>query len=142
MIKHRINRKLFIIIIMLVIFGLFMVYSASNVVALYRYNDKAYFLKRQLIFAIIGIAIMILFIHIDIRKIYKATTYIYIAALIMLILVLIPLTSSISTGLAFGFIVYPICKLVVGNYRDVSKVMYVLSFLFLIQLICESIIGQ
>lgn len=59
-----------------------------------------------------------------------------------LILVLIPLTSSISTGLAFGFIVYPICKLVVGNYRDVSKVMYVLSFLFLIQLICESIIGQ
>ena len=59
-----------------------------------------------------------------------------------LILVLIPLTSSISTGLAFGFIVYPICKLVVGNYKDVSKVMYVLSFLFLIQLICESIIGQ
>lgn len=33
---------------------------------------------------------MILFIHIDIRKIYKATTYIYVAALIMLILVLIP----------------------------------------------------
>lgn len=71
MIKHRINRKLFIIIIMLVIFGLFMVYSASNVVALYRYDDKAYFLKRQLIFAIIGIAIMILFIHIDIRKYIK-----------------------------------------------------------------------
>src|SRR5699024_6775307 len=55
-----------------------------------------------------------------------------------LILVLIPLTSSISTGLAFGFIVYPICKLVVGNYRDVSKVMYALSLLFLIQLVCES----
>ena len=37
-----------------------MVYSASNVVASYKYDDKAYFLKRQLIFAIIGFFCMIL----------------------------------------------------------------------------------
>src|SRR5699024_12774589 len=54
-----------------------------------------------------------------------------------LILVLIPLTSSISTGLAFGFIVYPICILVVGNFRDVSIVLYVLRLFFLILLFID-----
>ena len=66
MIKHRINIKLLIVIISLVVFGLFMVYSASNVVAMYRYSDKAYFLKRQLIFAAIGVALMIVIININI----------------------------------------------------------------------------
>ena len=55
-----------------------MVYSASNVVASYKYDDKAYFLKRQLIFAIIGFFCMILMIHIDIKKIYKYTIWIYL----------------------------------------------------------------
>ena len=59
---HKINYKLLTVVILLVIFGLFMVYSASNIVALYRFNDKAYFLKRQLIFAIIGIALMFIII--------------------------------------------------------------------------------
>ena len=148
MIKHRINRKLFIIIIMLVIFGLFMVYSASNVVALYRYDDKAYFLKRQLIFAIIGIAIMILFIHIDIRKIYKATTYIYVAALIMLILVLIPGIGVVRGGarswIGFGsFSIQPaefmklaiillIAKYLSNHHKDLKKPIEFIKMLILI----------
>lgn len=148
MIKHRINRKLFIIIIMLVIFGLFMVYSASNVVALYRYDDKAYFLKRQLVFAIIGIAIMILFIHIDIRKIYKATTYIYIAALIMLILVLIPGIGVVRGGarswIGFGsFSIQPaefmklaiillIAKYLSNHHKDLKKPIEFIKMLILI----------
>lgn len=148
MIKHRINRKLFIIIIMLVIFGLFMVYSASNVVALYRYDDKAYFLKRQLIFAIIGIAIMILFIHIDIKKIYKATTYIYIAALIMLILVLIPGIGVVRGGarswIGFGsFSIQPaefmklaiillIAKYLSNHHKDLKKPIEFIKMLILI----------
>lgn len=98
MVKHSIDKKLFIAIIALVIFGLMMVYSASNVVAMYKYNDAAYFLKRQLIFAIIGIAIMILFMHIDLQKIYKATTIIYIIALVLLILVLIPGIGKVRGG--------------------------------------------
>lgn len=32
-----------------------MVYSASNVVALYKYDDSYYFIKRQFIFAALGI---------------------------------------------------------------------------------------
>lgn len=90
MIKHHLDFKLLIVIIMLVIFGLLMVYSASNVVALYKYNDKTYFFKRQLIFAVIGIGVMIFIINLDLAKIYKATNIIFIIAFIMLVLVLIP----------------------------------------------------
>ena len=137
MVKKHINKKLFITIIALVLFGLLMVYSASNVVALYKYNDKAYFLKRQLIFAIIGIAIMIVIINIDLRKIYKATTFIYVIALIMLILVLIPGIGIIRGGarswIGIGsFSIQPsefmklaiillIAKYLSNNYKDLKK---------------------
>ncbi len=98
MIKHSIDKKLFISIIIVVIFGLLMVYSASNVVAMYKYNDAAYFLKRQLIFSLIGIAVMVLFIHIDLKKIYKFTTVIYLVALVLLIIVLIPGIGKVRGG--------------------------------------------
>lgn len=87
---HKINYKLLYVVLILVIFGLLMVYSASNVVALYKFNDKTYFLKRQLIFAIIGIALMFIIININLEILYKYTIYIYIIGLILLILVLIP----------------------------------------------------
>ena len=75
-----------------------MVYSASNVVASYKYDDKAYFLKRQLIFAIIGFFCMILMIHIDIKKIYKYTIWIYLTSRVLLILVLIPGIGQVRGG--------------------------------------------
>ena len=41
------------ITLLLTAFGVYMVYSASRVWALAKYNDSFYFLKRQLIFALI-----------------------------------------------------------------------------------------
>ena len=87
---HKINYKLLYVVLILVIFGLIMVYSASNVVALYKFNDKTYFLKRQLIFAVIGVSLMFIIININLELLYKYTIYIYIVGLILLILVLIP----------------------------------------------------
>lgn len=89
--KHqRIDKSLLIISILLVCFGLLMVYSASNVVALYKYNDSFYFLKRQVIFSIIGLSLMILVMNINIEKILKFTNLYFIISIILLILVLIP----------------------------------------------------
>ncbi|MCH6267236.1 NCS2 family permease [Neobacillus citreus] len=45
-----------------------------------------------------------------------------------------PLTSSISTGIALGFISYPLLKLVKGKGRDVHPLVYVFAVLFFIQL--------
>lgn len=52
-----------------------------------------------------------------------------------LIVVMIPLTSSIVDGLAFGFIAYPIMKAATGEFFKIKKVMYVISFLFLLTMI-------
>ena len=96
--KHKIDYSILIVVSILIIFGLLMVYSASNVVASYKYDDKAYFLKRQLIFAIIGFFCMILMIHVDIKKIYKYTIWIYLTSLVLLILVLIPGIGQVRGG--------------------------------------------
>lgn len=52
-----------------------------------------------------------------------------------LIILIMPLTSSISTGIAFGFIAYPILKLVKGEAKKVHPLLYIFAVLFAIQLI-------
>ena len=88
--KLKIDKPLFIVTLILVVFGLFMVYSASNVVAVYKYDDSFYFLKRQLLFLVIGFILMYFVSKIDLDKIKKYTSYIFYFVLGLLILVLIP----------------------------------------------------
>ncbi|MER2000686.1 MAG: NCS2 family permease [Lysinibacillus sp.] len=52
-----------------------------------------------------------------------------------LVILMMPLTSSISTGIAVGFITYPLLKLVKGRLKDVHPLMYVFAVLFIIQLV-------
>lgn len=82
--------SIIVVTLILILFGLFMVYSASNVVATYKYNDSYYFLKRQLIFSILGIIVMFIFMKININKIIKSSNILFIVSLVLLVLVLIP----------------------------------------------------
>lgn len=77
-------------VIVLTIIGVYEVYSSSNVWALYKENDQFYYFKRQLIFAIIGFAMMFIAIKIDINKIFEFAKIILYIGLVLLILVLIP----------------------------------------------------
>lgn len=52
-----------------------------------------------------------------------------------LVVLTMPLTGSISTGIAFGFIAYPLLKLVSGKGKQVHPLIYIFGFLFLIQLV-------
>lgn len=45
-----------------------------------------------------------------------------------------PLTSSIATGIALGFISYPLLKIFKGKWREVHPLVYVFAVLFFIQL--------
>ncbi|GLX67298.1 NCS2 family permease [Paenibacillus glycanilyticus] len=51
-----------------------------------------------------------------------------------LIVVLMPLTYSIATGIGIGFIVYPILKVIRGKAKDVHPIFYVFAVLFFIQI--------
>ena len=52
-----------------------------------------------------------------------------------LVILSMPLTSSISTGIALGFISYPLLKLAKGKAREVHPLLYVFAVLFFIQLV-------
>jgi adenine/guanine/hypoxanthine permease len=51
-----------------------------------------------------------------------------------LVILSMPLTSSISTGIALGFISYPILKVVKGKWREVHPLLYIFAVLFFYQL--------
>lgn len=58
-----------------------------------------------------------------------------IAVPAFLTMVLMPLTYSIATGIAVGFILYPLCQIVVGNWKKVHPIMYILAVLFILRFI-------
>ncbi|WP_252503996.1 NCS2 family permease [Sporosarcina sp. Marseille-Q4943] len=51
-----------------------------------------------------------------------------------LIILSMPLTSSIATGIALGFISYPILKVVMGKWREIHPLLYLFAILFFYQL--------
>ena len=55
-----------------------------------------------------------------------------------LTIIMMPLTSSIANGFAFGFISYTVMKLCAGQYKKVSWIMYLVSIAFLINLALRS----
>jgi AGZA family xanthine/uracil permease-like MFS transporter len=52
-----------------------------------------------------------------------------------LVILSMPLTSSIATGISLGFITYPIMKVLKGKWKEVHPLIYVFAVLFVIQLI-------
>jgi len=52
-----------------------------------------------------------------------------------LIIIGVPMTYSVSDGLALGFIAYPIIKLFSGQGRDVSWLMYLMAFVLIMYFI-------
>jgi len=53
----------------------------------------------------------------------------------VLTLILMPLTFSISTGMAFGFISWGVIKLLIGKHREINWVMYVVIALSVLSLV-------
>lgn len=51
------------------------------------------------------------------------------------IILTMPLTSSISTGIAIGFITYPLMKLFSGKGKSVHPLIYIFGVIFMVQLI-------
>ncbi len=78
-----------IVVCTLAVFGTFMVFSAGYAYADARYDDGAYFIKRQIIWVILGFIAMILASKLPPRFYEGITPILYIITIILLILVLI-----------------------------------------------------
>lgn len=83
-------RLLTFTIILIEILGLVSVSSASLIWAAYKFNDSAYFFKRQFIFSIIGFFVMYFTSKVNLEKFRSYNKVLYIFTLLSLIFVLIP----------------------------------------------------
>ncbi len=59
------DKTLFVAILSLLVVSVVMVYSSSSVVALTTYDDPAFFMKRQILWAVIGLAVMAFTMRLD-----------------------------------------------------------------------------
>ncbi len=80
-----------ILVIFISLFGVIMVYSASNYFALVNYNDKFFFVKKQGLGFVIGVVCMFLTARIDYYKLFKIKLPLVVASVILLLLVFTPL---------------------------------------------------
>ncbi len=83
------SHMLFIVTIALVAVGIIMVFSASGVLAQENYNDQNFFLKRHIVYALIGLAGMLLVMNLDYNVWYAARWPLMIAAFTLLFTVLL-----------------------------------------------------
>lgn len=81
---------LFIVVIILMSIGTCMVFSSSYIMAYKWYGDSYYFLKRQLIYAIIALVVFFFAIHTDYHYYKKFTLPILILSIALLSMVYIP----------------------------------------------------
>lgn len=88
--KWRIDFLLLFSVILLVAFGVLMVYSASFYSAQLTCGDSMFFMKKQLVGAIIGLASMIILYFIDYRFLKKLKWISLIVSLVLLLLVFVP----------------------------------------------------
>lgn len=76
--------------VILLLFGIIMVFSASQTSAFRDYGDSLYFLKKQAFWGAIGIIMLLFFAFYDYRKLQRRSGLLLITAIILLGLVLIP----------------------------------------------------
>lgn len=88
-VRSGMDMPFFFLVSILVVVGLVMMFSASYAYAYYTQGDSYYFLKRQLIFVVIGFIIMILLSYFDYHHLHKAAVVILGLAFMFLIIVLI-----------------------------------------------------
>lgn len=81
---------LFLIVLLLITVGIVMVYSSSYVYAQVTYDDGAHYLKNQLLWALLGIAGMIVVTKIDYRLYMKWAYPFFGVTVFLLLLLLVP----------------------------------------------------
>ncbi len=88
--KQKLTSIIFFLPIALTTVGLFFIFEASSVSAFRELGDSFYYLKRQGVLFVVGIVLMIFFSRFNYKHLYKLAIPALIAAILALILVIIP----------------------------------------------------
>lgn len=103
--KKQMDVILFISVILISIFGIIMIYSASSIWADFKFHDAFKYVKHQSLFFIVGIFVMLFASKIDLKLLKNKANLILGICFLLLVLVLIPGIGSVRNGSRswFGF---------------------------------------
>lgn len=104
-------------------FGIVMVYSSSSIMAVKRFHDEFHFLKRQGIFALLGMGAMIWAMRVDYHVWKKLAVPILLGCLVLLVAVLIPGIGG-SAGGSSRWIPLPGFSLQPSELAKIAFIMY------------------
>ncbi len=84
----EIDLPFLVLVLILLVFGLIMLYSASYAVGYYRMDDSGYYIRDQLIFAAVGVVLMLVVSRFNYQILHRFAQPLMIVSLILLVVVL------------------------------------------------------
>jgi len=108
--------------------GMVMIYSSSGVYAMQELGDKLYFLKRHLVFLLIGLVMTAGIMAVDYRDLRKIARPLMLSTIVLLVLVLIPGFGKMSFGARRWFHLGPI-NFQPAELAKIAMIIYVADFL-------------
>jgi cell division protein FtsW len=119
---------LIIVTLILITVGTVMIYSSSSILAMERFKDGQFFLKKQLLFVVLGLGMMILLQRISYEELRKLAYPGVVLSAILLILVMIPhvglRVGGASRWLRLGFFSFQ-----VSEFVKIAVVLFLAHFL-------------
>ncbi len=107
LIKGHVDITFVTIVLLLVAFGLVMLFSASYAYAYYYFNNFFHFITRQAIFAIAGLIVMTMIANIDYHILMKFTIPLFTVSIFLLIVVIFTTDlNGASRWINLGFITF------------------------------------
>lgn len=126
--KSKDGKLLLKLVVILSLFGLIMIYSASSIWANYKFNDPFKFVKAQGLFFLLGIFLIFFIKKIDPNKFYNYSNVILLVSFILLILVLIPGIGTVRNGSRSWFKVGPF-GIQPSEFAKIGLIIYVSKYL-------------
>ena len=149
---NKLSLTLIILVVMLCLFGMLMIYSASSYSSAVLFNDAFHFVKKQAFGFALGIVLMIATTLFDYHKYYKLRYWVLGLSVVLLALVFVPGISISANGARrwigfggvnlqssevakFGFVIFTACYLS-KNYQKTKTFKGILPILLAGGIIC------
>ncbi len=125
---RTIRIHLFLTTFILICIGIVMIYSASGIYALERYKDSFFFLKRHLVFLLLGTAAMFFMMSLDYKKLKEISKPLLLIAIVLLVLVLIPGIGREVSG-ARRWFRFKIISFQPSEFANLAVIVYAADFI-------------
>ncbi len=125
---REIRRRIFFITVILIAVGIVMIYSASAIFAYERLKDSAYYLKRHLLYLLVGTILSWLVLQRGYAYLRKHAKVLLMFSLLLLVLVLIPGVSS-PVGGARRWFKFGLFSFQPSELAKLSLLVYISDFL-------------